>query len=483
MKKLLKINIFIISIALVLLITIFNTGAVGETFSYKWTNTYIEIPVGESIDKYKDIPEAKLYRDNVLLSDTSISYDQEGCFMYYFKNVNTTKTGTYKVYYKAFEKKYNPGTCLNYRVLITFHVVDKTPPKLNIINRDINLRRGNTIDFNDNITCSDNYSNCVVSFQESVDFNKVGSYEVLATVKDDSGNYTSDKFTVNIFSDSKPVITCNLAGDTYKIPYNGEYDIKSIFKAVDEIDGDITDSIVFPKVKNNELGEYDYTVSVTNSSGYDTKYTIKIDVIDDEAPELILSTHSIILSYKTDLYSDPFRRYVRVVDNKDIDYNNLTIIDNCINEVGSYEVIYSYTDGVFNVSDSLDVTFLSFEPPKIYIDDILVNTNENVDLLNYITVEDPSDNLAYLSLDIDDSLVSYDKEGTYYAKAYCINSSGLSTEKRFRVIVKNDSLISNSNMPLFIIIIVLSTLVIGFIILSVFVLVKFRKKMIWYLFN
>ena len=47
-------------------------------------------------------------------------------YLCFLSNVNTTRVGTYKVWYKAYESNYIPGTCTDYKCLVTskFKTID-----------------------------------------------------------------------------------------------------------------------------------------------------------------------------------------------------------------------------------------------------------------------------------------------------------------------------------------------------------------------
>ena len=431
-----RIIIFLLIIMFVILVYVPNIYA-GSAWKYVWDNTSITIPVGESYDKYKNLPIATLYRDGTPLTDANITYNTEGDWLYYSKNINTSKVGTYKVWYKAYESKYIPGTCTDYKCLVTFYVKDLINPVIKAINDEVNIERNTEYDLMNNIVVTDNYSsNVKVEFSGNTKFDTIGSYNIDAKAIDEGGNVSKCSFTVNVFDNSKPIIEA-LSGDEINVELNGTFDIKSSFKATDLYDGDISNKIIYPQFKPDNVGDFDYKISVTNSAGNTAEYNVRIHVIDDIAPKIILQSSNVILDYKTDFTAFDFKNYIsKIEDNSSIDYNNLKISHDILNKVGSYTVRYSYDDGNYEVSESLNVSLVSHEAPKIKVEDITLDIDSYVDLEDYITVIDDSDESAYLSLVIDDSEVEYDKEGTYYASAYCINSSGLSTEKRIRINIK-----------------------------------------------
>ena len=177
-------------------------------------------------------------------------------------------------------------------------------------------------------------------------------------------------------------------------------------------------------------------------------------------------------AYKT---AYDFASKVSLTDNLPINYDNLSITTDVKNEVGSYTVWYSYTDGVYDVSDEIELKMVSKEKPKIMADDIIIKSKSNISLKDYITVIDDSDDLVYESIEIDDSNVNYSKEGTYYATVYAVNSSGMSATERIKVVVDN-SIISGINIPILIIMIVFALITLGYGSFFVYYFVIRKKK-------
>lgn len=431
-----KIIVIVSLLLFTLFISIIDIKA-GASWKYVWNNTTITIPLGESFDKYKNLPNATLYKDNIPLSDTSITYNTEGDWLYYSKNINTSKVGIYKVWYKAYESKYIPGTCTDYKCLVTFNVKDLDNPVIKAINDIVKLERGTEYDLMNNISVVDNYSkNINVEFNESNVTENIGTHNIIAKAVDESGNAATTTFIVEVYDNAKPKIE-SLSGSSLNIPLGINYDIKSNFKATDLYDGDISNKIVYPEIINDQICDYDYTVSVENSYGNRDELTISIHVIDDVKPQIIISNNNIILDYKVNIDNLDLTKYIRIEDNNSIDYSNLTITHDIINKVGNYIVNYEYNDGNYITNESLNLSLVSHEAPIIKVDNIVIDTESSIDILDYIHVIDDSDPNIEKSLIIDDKDVNYDKEGTYYANLYCINSSGLSTEKKAKIVIKN----------------------------------------------
>lgn len=471
-----KLKLFIsLFICFILLFFISANIYAGSTFKYVWNNTTINVPLYDSIDKYKNIPKATLYKDGVALSDANVTYNTEGDWLYYMKNVDTTKIGEYKVWYKAYDNVYLPGTCIDYKCLITFIVRDNEAPKLNIVKDELYILKGSTFDLIGNIKVTDNYTKDIsVSFNHNINFNQKGTYDVDVLAWDESENYVEGKFKVIIYENERyPVISLDGATNEISIPLGEDYDIRKFFKAYDSIDGDITSDIILPIVDNKTIGKAEYLATVTNSSGYSIDFPFIINVIDEEEPVLILTNHQVILDYSLDFSTFDYMKYIKQLsDNVDINYDNLIITHNLENKVGQYVINYEYSDGIYTVYDSINVSLVSYQAPKIRISDIKIKESENINLLDYVTVIDPSDEYINESIVINDDNVNYDKEGTYYATIYCINSSGLSSEAKFKVLVTSDSWFSNANLGLSI----SFFLVLGLLIISTIIIIIFINK-------
>ena len=420
----------------VLLLSYVNTFA--ATWNFIWENTYVKIPVGDALYDYSNVPTATLYKDGEALTDAKITYSRDGDWLYYLKDVNTSKVGIYKVWYKAGEyDKYKPGTCTGYKALITFEVYDNISPQVNIISDVINIERL-SIDSSEldsyllsNVIVSDNYStNIETTVSHSIDINTIGLYECKVLATDESGNITRDKFLVNVYYDDFPSLSCTNSDNVIYVNLDDKIDLKDYIKAYDRLDGDITDKILYDKIDSSYIHDYDTNIYVTNSSELTSILPVHIYIIDDVSP---------------------------------------------VNKVGVYDVTYYYSDGFNSVEKTMNIRMLSYEAPKIIVEDISIKKNSNIDLRNYITIYDESDSYAKETLVIDDSQVDYKADGTYYVTVSCHNTSGLYSEKKFIVYIESD-LINSNNIGLFITLMVLLGLIIISLVIVLVIFIIKRKK-------
>lgn len=458
----------------------------AASWRYEWENTTIYIPVHSSLENYKNIPKAILYKDNIVVEDAKISYLTEGDWLYYLSDVNTSILGEYEVWYKAYENtEYRPGTCLGYKCKIKFIVVDEIPPKIEVIEPIVKLRRNSDFDVISNVRVSDNYyQDLTITSTNNIDFKKVGSYIVKVYVEDGSYNYSSIEYVVEIYENNYPYLIYKDVGNSLKIPLNGKIDFSDFFEAYDEIDGDLSNYINYPNIDTSLIGQKEYTFSVTNFAGLTSSINVVVEIVDDAKPEIeIIGSEIIVLDYTINFEEYDFKKHIMIHDNTTVDYSRLSIFHNIENKVGSYTLWYSYTDLTYVVTKSAEVKLRSYTKPEIIVEDIVCYEDCDIDLKDFITIVDLSDENVIDSLVIYDENVDYSTEGTYYAEAYAINSSGLSTTSNFKVIVndsnpassiKTNFKIENINNTQIILIIIISILI-GIIIFQVWKIKKHKS--------
>ena len=459
------------------LLSFFFINVEAVSFKFLWENTTVEIPLGDSIENYKYIPLAKLYRNGLLLSDSNVTYNTEGDWLFYSKDINTYKLGTYKVWYKAYDSKYKPGTCSGYKALVNFVVKDIKKPSINIFSDPYLIRRGRELKLENNFNAFDD--DCIKEVKLIHDINSdiLGDYSVTVVAIDNSNNQEIKKFNVTVYENSYPEISTTVNSDTIEVPLNGNFDIKSIFKAYDRVDLDITNKIIFDTFYDNEIKEYDYTVKVENSCGLMSKKTIRIKVVDKTIPVITLLAKDIVLDYKTDFNSYDFKKYIKeIIDDEKINYDRLEITHNIINEIGSYVVTFTYNDGYNKGIEELRVLLISSEKPIINTEEISISKGEKDDIKNYLDIIDESDPNIIDSVILYDNNVDYDKEGSYIAEVYCINSSGISNTKKIKINVSNGFINGSLGNTILIIILFIVIGIILLFLLYYFVIRKYIRK-------
>ena len=204
--------------------------------------------------------------------------------------VNVNAIGTYKVTYTATDKAGNVAT-----VVRTVIVVDTVAPVivLNGVNPVRHSIRTQYVDAG--YTVTDNYySNISVTVTSNVDVNKPGTYSVVYTAVDPSGNVAKTITRTVIVEDmDKPVIT--LVGDTSIF-----VEVNTMFNDPGAIVTDNNDKNLkyvvsgsfyqsFPNGVPTTLGNYTVVYTVTDAAGNIATTSRTIVVRDTKAPVITLN--------------------------------------------------------------------------------------------------------------------------------------------------------------------------------------------------
>lgn len=473
-----KICIVLVSLILIFLVS-FKAEAV--VWSYKWENTYVEVPIYSSLSPYLEVPKATLYKDDTLVSDAKIVYNTQGDWLYYLKDVDTNKPGEYKVWYKVSEMKYMPGTCHNYKQLITFKVYDDIPPEIILLKNEITLPlNSKKVDYKAYFQVKENLDDYIVDIDDSaVDYNNQGTYNVLISVIDAGDNKETATLKVDIKDDNGPIITFLGSKETVKnyieVEKGEDFDFTPYFKAVDALDGDVTDTITYTSFDINKVGTYDVTFSFSDLMGNTSNMSVLVKVVDKLPPTLTLTEPSITLDYQTEPSVELFRKYIEeakdgiedLTKEVKIDYSEIKL------EVGTYNVYYTLVDDSLNeVTKTLVVNYVTNKNPELIINDVVINVGENVDLKDYVEVIDESDKRAKENLEIDTTNFNNKVPGIYYLNVLCNNSSGLYTNGYMKVTVKDDTT-NNAKLAN---IVIIGLAAIGSVGIVIYLLVKKKRN-------
>ncbi len=294
---------------------------------------------------------------------------------------NSRTLGTYPVVFSATDNSYNKAT-----ITINVQVVDVTIPT--ILGPDtIETSISSPISNNEILamyTASDNYEGNLTSSitftknnYESADKTRIGTHEVILSVKDSSKNVTYKTINVIVKDDIKPLISGPVE---YIKDYNSPLtlaDIMSKLLVSDNIDGDLSSKlkIVEDNYSGNEtiVGTYNIIFNVTDNSG-NTSNNFKIIIYVEDNEDPVFYINSMIISTHTfeELSIDNIENYLIQTStiNKYNEYN-LEIIENDYQKnkrvPGTYKMV-------------VKVKYANGEEENINLA-IFVNDNDN-DLIN-----------------------------------------------------------------------------------------------------
>ena len=176
-----------------------------------------------------------------------------------------------------------------------------------------------------------------------------GYYKIVVRALDKAGN-TKFKSVVNVRVDNVAPVITRLGDDPVTIEVHSPY-VDAGATALDDIDGDITSSIVTVNpVDNSIVGTYTVTYNVSDRAGNTaTEVTRTVNVVDTTPPVLtLLGDVPLVLPYGVD-YVEPG---ATAIDNYDGDISSKIEITGTVNSTspGDYVINYSVTDANGNTS-------------------------------------------------------------------------------------------------------------------------------------
>ncbi len=202
-----------------------------------------------------------------------------------------------------------------------------------------------------------------VTIQGNVDTNKIGTYRIYYSVEDAAGNVAQVFRTVSVEDRSLPVITLN--DDPIIFINQGDPYVELGATAVDELDGDLSDSIkITSDVDITSAGQYHVMYDVTDSYGNNSTIVRTVIVCDEYYPTApILALNGYYYEF-VNVGSEYFEKGIIAYDRKDGNISDRVIIGGDIvdsNKVGIYYVTY-------DVANSAGVSAVQFHRKVIVID-------------------------------------------------------------------------------------------------------------------
>ena len=187
-------------------------------------------------------------------------------------------------------------------------------------------------------------------------FSEPGLYSIVLTATDQSGNRSQKEITVTVIDKTPPVL--NGLQENYTIAEKDTEKPNYLdgITATDEIDGDLTESIIIDdsKVKYKTVGTYNVTYTVSDKSENKATAAVPVIISDTTPPVITLSKTSIS---KTVIDSKPnYSYYVSKVEDAN-DGNvksSLTVDDSSIDYKvpGTYNAVLHAQDKSGNTAES-----------------------------------------------------------------------------------------------------------------------------------
>ncbi|MBW1295102.1 DUF5011 domain-containing protein [Aquimarina litoralis] len=226
---------------------------------------------------------------------------------------------------------------------------DGTPPVIELVgDAEITINVGDV--FNDpGATATDDIDGDIsanITVAGSVNVNVPGTYTLVYSVQDSSGNTATVERVVIVVDNISPVIT--ILGDNPLIIRQGDAFNDPGATATDNIDGDITSEIqVTGTVNANVVGTYQLTYTVSDAAGNQDSAVRTVNVVSDDPPVItIVGDNPLEISFGA-TFTDPGATATDDIDGDITDQIQVTgSVD--VNTIGSYTLVYSVTDSSNN---------------------------------------------------------------------------------------------------------------------------------------
>ncbi len=313
-------------------------------------------PVIDLIGGDVEITVGQNYNDPGATANDNVDGDITGSIVVDQSGVDTSTIGTYEVTYNVMDSAGNPAD----EVIRTVRVVtapDTTPPVIDLIGGDVEITVGQN--YNDpGATANDNVdgdmTGSIVVDQSGVDTSTIGTYEVTYNVMDSAGNEALEKTRfVNVtaaLDETAPEIT--LVGGTVNLTV-GETYIEPGYSAMDNVDGNITGSVVVSGHPNmNVADSYTVTYNVMDGAGNTAQEKTRIvnvtAVLDETAPEITLVGGTVNLSVGN-TYIEPG---YSAMDDVDGNISGSVVVSGLpdMSVADSYTVTYNVMDAAGNAA-------------------------------------------------------------------------------------------------------------------------------------
>ena len=219
-------------------------------------------------------------------------------------------------------------------------------------------------------------TNIIIDDQE-VDYQTEGQYNVYYKVEDSYGSKITASIKVQVIEEAQTIdyIAPYFEGVREFYYYIGQevIDYESMIKAYDNIDGDITENIMFSgHVDFEATGDYEITVTIYDSTGNRTVERFVVHVYDNEAP--MIFGYNRIYFYIGDENPD-YMKLIGAYDQEDGDITHAVVVNDemvDLNTVGIYPLYYKITDSFGHEVEQVVAVQVEENDDSVNVDDLNV---------------------------------------------------------------------------------------------------------------
>lgn len=393
---------------------IFQIKLQANTVFFTWYDTEINIPLGDPLEPYVQMPYATLNPPN---EDPNIYYERNGVNYTYQSVIQTHVVKTYRIDFKVYSPKYRITSIQT----ITFKVIDQIAPTFSALPMFEIPVYATSVNYTLGVRYEDNYTpvnQLILSIDSNaVNLNQVGLYPVMFTLSDTSGNTTQAMTYVRVRDYYAPMIT---QIKPLILDPNSVFELSDYFLMKDNYDAFVSIWIHDEYVDYTRLGNYPITIEVYDSSGNMNQLETTLTIEDRTPPDLVLLSNQVTLSW-----NEPYELKDLILKVKD-NYSHLTVDDVQITTdldlttVGFYEALFEITDEAGLKTSHLVTLYVTYKKqPELIFEPLVIELNEAYDLMTGIQINHPFD----VNIMVYDSNVQM-KSGTYEVVYLCSDIYG-----------------------------------------------------------
>jgi len=339
---------------------------------------------------------------------------------------------------------------------ITINIVDKTPPVLQILNKQMTYPVGTAktsaeVVQDAGITATDDSGETITPEVDltNVNFNKPGSYEADVTASDSSGNKTIDKITIVVEDKEPPTINVSNETITTEVGKNktGEELLSEMGVTINDNSGEtITPNIDISKIDFNRIGDYEAEITATDSSGNTATKKVPVHVGDTTPPVLeikepekgyALGTTKTAEEVITDTGISATDNSGEVIS-PEVDLSGVDW-----RKPGKYEVPVKATDSSGNeATGNVTIDIIDTTPPVLNIEHDnplypIGTPKTSAEIVQDTNITATDDSGEVITPEVDLSGVDWNKPGSYEVDVKATDSSGNTVTKKMTIVLQD----------------------------------------------
>lgn len=368
-----------------------------------WDHQNVNIEVYDEVDAYTMLPEATLYKDGQIVPTTRITYER-GVDRTFLSVLTSVELKTFYIKYRVHFLSYG----VTDTVTIAFHIVDTTPPEVNV-QQNIILSYGEKVNIKDYVTATDNYDHrdaLKITFLDAqVNLDVLGDYRASVLAEDTSGNQTIVDVLVTIKDYIAPEII-----QTQQVilePFES-LNIQTFFRIKDNVDQTVFVWIEDDLLNKGVLGIYEAKICARDSSLNQSCQSFYVEIKDTIAPVVVLPSQTITIEVYDVLSKEMMMDwFVLISDAYDQDNLNINFYHQLNTHViGRYDVMIEVFDQSLNVTEkTFQVVVVDSTPPTVSLLTSTIHVFEPLKpLLSYVMITDNYDEKDVLSVKINSNI-------------------------------------------------------------------------------